>query len=204
MPRKPQQRRSKETVQDIVEAGFIAVAKYGRDGATTRRIADIAGISVGSLYEYFANKDDVFTAMLERYVEEVVGMLEPRVPHLVRMSLRELVIDLLYQFKELMLRNDGLYLECARYAVEGIYEKQFEKVEKLLMELLTHYFMHNPETVRVRDFRATAYIMISGGVLTLNRYLVSPPANLTFEQLAEGLANMVTGYVAEERRQLET
>ena len=53
--RKPRQNRSKVTVDTIIEAGFIAVAANGTSGTTTRHIADIAGVSVGSLYEYFKN-----------------------------------------------------------------------------------------------------------------------------------------------------
>ena len=47
--RKPRQNRSKVTVDTIIEAGFIAVAANGTSGTTTRHIADIAGVSVGSL-----------------------------------------------------------------------------------------------------------------------------------------------------------
>ena len=53
--RKPRQARAKVTVDTIIEAGFIAVALHGPSGTTTRHIAEIAGVSVGSLYEYFKN-----------------------------------------------------------------------------------------------------------------------------------------------------
>ena len=56
MPRKPQQSRAKATVDAILEAGFQAVASHGTQ-ATTRQIAETAGISIGSLYEYFSNKE---------------------------------------------------------------------------------------------------------------------------------------------------
>ena len=54
--RKPRQARAKVTVDTIIEAGFIAVALHGPSGTTTRHIAEIAGVSVGSLYEYFKTK----------------------------------------------------------------------------------------------------------------------------------------------------
>ena len=80
MTRKPQQQRAKATVDAIVEAGFICVADRGAAGTTTRHIADVAGISVGSLYEYFANKEMIFDAMNQRFVADVVAMLQPLVP----------------------------------------------------------------------------------------------------------------------------
>ena len=71
--RKPRQTRSKVTVDTIIEAGFIAVATNGTSGTTTRHIADIAGVSVGSLYEYFKNKEEVlFTLAI--FVPRVVAI----------------------------------------------------------------------------------------------------------------------------------
>ena len=73
--RKPRQTRSKVTVDTIIEAGFIAVATNGTSG-TTRHIADIAGVSVGSLYEYFKNKEEIYDAMAKSFVKEVLDMVK--------------------------------------------------------------------------------------------------------------------------------
>ena len=75
MPRKPLQKRAKVTVETIIEAGFICVAERGANDTTTRQIADKAGISVGSLYEYFSNKEQIYAAMNQRFVDEVVAMI---------------------------------------------------------------------------------------------------------------------------------
>ena len=80
MPRKPKQERSKATYDAIVEAAFICVAERGTAHTTTRHIADTAGIGVGSLYEYFANKEEVYDAMNQRFVAEVVATLTPLTP----------------------------------------------------------------------------------------------------------------------------
>ena len=201
MPRKPKQKRSKETVQAIVQAGFIAIARHGRDGATTRHIADIAGVSVGTLYEYFSNKEEVFAAMLESFVQELVGVLEPRIPDLVRMEIKDVIVDLMYQFKELMERDDGLYLKCAPYTVQVDPKVQLKPLETLLMDIFMQYVIHNPENMQIRDLSTMSYIMMNGAVFTIIRYLIKPPSNISFEQLAAGLGNMVAGYVAEERRE---
>ena len=75
--RKPQQSRSQRTVDAIVSAGFIEAARGGMEGVTTRRIADTAGVGVGSVYEYFENKEAIVTAMNQRMVDELVGRLPP-------------------------------------------------------------------------------------------------------------------------------
>jgi AcrR family transcriptional regulator len=62
----PRQRRSQATVAAIVEAAARILAESGGRGLTTNRIAARAGVSVGSLYQYFPNKHAVLRALLER------------------------------------------------------------------------------------------------------------------------------------------
>jgi AcrR family transcriptional regulator len=66
--KKPIQSRSKQTVEWLLEATARVFRAEGFD-ATTNRIAAAAGVSVGTLYEYFPNKDALLFALAERHVE---------------------------------------------------------------------------------------------------------------------------------------
>ncbi|MEY2934384.1 MAG: hypothetical protein RL033_5133 [Pseudomonadota bacterium] len=55
--KKPLQARSARLVEDILEAAIRVLRKGGARGFTTVRVADEAGVSVGSLYQYFPNKE---------------------------------------------------------------------------------------------------------------------------------------------------
>lgn len=71
-PRKhPRQRRSRETVDAILEAGARVFGEHGFARGSTNRIAEAAGVSVGSLYEYFPNKDAILVALAERRLDEM-------------------------------------------------------------------------------------------------------------------------------------
>lgn len=73
-PRKtPAQSRATVTVQAILEAAADILERHGFEGYTTNEIAARAGVSIGSLYQYFANKDAVTIALIERETE---GMVE--------------------------------------------------------------------------------------------------------------------------------
>ncbi|MBB6551450.1 TetR/AcrR family transcriptional regulator [Nonomuraea rubra] len=70
-PRKqPRQQRSRETVAAILEAAAQLFQRYGYAGTTTNKIAERAGVSIGSLYQYFPNKDSLLVALAEHYLAE--------------------------------------------------------------------------------------------------------------------------------------
>jgi AcrR family transcriptional regulator len=63
--RQPKQERAQQTINAILEAATQVLLREGYERASTNRIAHRAGVSVGSLYQYFRNKDAVFTALLD-------------------------------------------------------------------------------------------------------------------------------------------
>jgi AcrR family transcriptional regulator len=71
--KKPAQIRAGLTVDAILEGAAVILERHGFDGYTTNEIAARAGVSIGSLYQYFPNKDAVTIALIER---ETTGMVD--------------------------------------------------------------------------------------------------------------------------------
>ena len=69
--RKPTQKRSIETKDKIIEAGFELICNDGYHNTDTAKIAKKAGVSTGIVYQYFKNKRDVFLAGLEKYADSI-------------------------------------------------------------------------------------------------------------------------------------
>jgi AcrR family transcriptional regulator len=191
MPRKPQQPRAKATVDAIVEAGLTLLAQEGPKGTSTRRIAEVAGIGVGSLYEYFSDREAVHQAMFKRIVADAVTTIEPLIPKLVRMSIRDAVYELLCQVRELLQKNDNRYLNCVHHSVNLVGKYPIKPLQKVLTELLLQYVMRHPELMRSRNLQTMGYIYIYGGTFTVIRHLSDPAPPITFDELARGLADMV-------------
>ncbi|MGH7899664.1 MAG: TetR/AcrR family transcriptional regulator [Candidatus Binatia bacterium] len=73
-PRKlPRQARSKATVDAIVEACARLLREGGYAALTTNRIADLAGVSIGTLYEFFPGKESIVAALTERHLNRSVA-----------------------------------------------------------------------------------------------------------------------------------
>jgi AcrR family transcriptional regulator len=80
MARKPQtnprkqasQDRSRATVDALIEATARILIREGFDKASTNRIAEVAGVSVGSLYQYFPGKEALVAALVDRHNQKVM------------------------------------------------------------------------------------------------------------------------------------
>lgn len=200
MTRKPKQTRSQNTVETIVQGAFIALAKHGAEGATTRQIAEYAGVGVGSIYEYFENKEAIFCAMGERFSKELVGVIQGATSNVVRLSLRDAVYELIAQTAEFLKKDDELYLRCARESALMEKHVPFGAVYRALADLFVQHAIKHPEILRLNNLQTMSYIFINSGIATMIRYLNHPNPGFSFDDLARGLADMAGHYVEKELR----
>jgi AcrR family transcriptional regulator len=105
-PRKrPIQRRSQALVERVLDEATRIFDLDGYAASTTNRIAEAAGISIGSLYQYFPNKDSILVALAERHVSLASVELERLAQRLHDLQpepdeLATIVVDVLTSFHE--------------------------------------------------------------------------------------------------------
>src|SRR5512138_274921 len=73
--KKPSQQRSERTVDAILEAAAQVFASESYASGTTDRIAERAGVSVGTVYQYFPDKDAILSVLMRRHLEHVTSFL---------------------------------------------------------------------------------------------------------------------------------
>jgi AcrR family transcriptional regulator len=76
MRKSPAQQRSERTIETIFEATAQILDRDGDGGLSTNTIAERAGFSIGTLYQYFPNKDAILIAMVEREKRRIVERVE--------------------------------------------------------------------------------------------------------------------------------
>ncbi|APA95696.1 TetR/AcrR family transcriptional regulator [Nocardia seriolae] len=76
--RQPKQERSTDTRRWILDAAAQVFGEFGYGAGTTNRIAERAGISIGSLYRYFPNKDAILRALMEEHVDAGAALYQER------------------------------------------------------------------------------------------------------------------------------
>jgi AcrR family transcriptional regulator len=89
--RQPKQRRARQTVDTVLDAVVRLLKRDGFDAVTTNRIAEVAGVSIGSVYQYFPDKRAIFVALHQRHIEEIDRMVETKLLEHAASSLDELM-----------------------------------------------------------------------------------------------------------------
>jgi AcrR family transcriptional regulator len=92
--REPKQQRSRKTVEAVLEAVQRVLKRHGAEAITTNRIAEAAGVSIGSLYQYFPDKQAIFMALHDRHVDGVRHVIERTMTDCTRATLEEFTGEL--------------------------------------------------------------------------------------------------------------
>ena len=127
MRKKPQQQRAKIIVENILEATQLCIVEYGLQQVTTPKIAEKSGVSVGSIYQYFENKDEIVQELLSRKSEQLGLALKQIAMSQEGLNLEE-IVPLSIQFGFDMMKADGgFFMEILKswhgYNNSGLFER---------------------------------------------------------------------------------
>lgn len=197
MRKQPMQQRSQQLVEALVEAAGQLIAKDGLDALTTVRVADRAGVSVGSLYQYFSNKEALLAALVARMNRELGEAVNTVAPTLIGADPHTLVRGLLDTAFTFFSGRDGLHMELLRNWYRLDIEQGMRRFEQQMLDLIRGYALVHLRELKLDPTPAQGFILINSVVFTLLRYLSLPRAPLfTREQLVEELTRVVAGAIS--------
>lgn len=197
MRKKPQQQRAKLIVDDILQAAQICIVEQGLMQITTPKIAEKAGVSVGSLYQYFENKEEIIQELLRRKSENLGLALKQMVVTQEQLSIQE-IIPLSIQFGfDVMRAESGFFIEVLKHwhgynhsEAAQILEKHFFEVG---MYLFNRFYRHwDFETLKHKSF-----VIINSTLFTMMRYVSNNSFLISEQQLRDELSNMILAYLAQ-------
>lgn len=197
MRKQPMQQRSQQLVAALVESAGQLIAENGLDALTTVRVAERAGVSVGSLYQYFANKDALLAALVARMNRELGEAVNLAAPTLIGADPHTLVRGLLDTAFRFFSARHGLHTELLRNWYRLDIEQGLRRFEQQMLDLIRGYALVHLRDLRLDPTPAQGFIVINSVVFTLLRYLSLPTSPLfTREQLVDELTRMVAGAIA--------
>jgi AcrR family transcriptional regulator len=89
--RRPKQRRAQQTVDAILDAVVRILKREGFNAVTTNRIAEVAGVSIGSVYQYFPDKQAIFVGLHQRHIDQIDRIGEMRLAEHASSDLDDLI-----------------------------------------------------------------------------------------------------------------
>jgi AcrR family transcriptional regulator len=160
-PRKqPQQERSRALVDAVLDAAARVLVKDGYEGATTNRIAEAAGISVGSLYQYFPNKESIVGRLMDKHSGEMWDVFASGIEAFRDRSLAEAVpavIDAIMTAHRVSPRLHRVLQEQVPRI--GRLAKQRE-MNRRAAEVVAHFLAGHRDETDVTDIETAAFVLV--------------------------------------------
>jgi AcrR family transcriptional regulator len=156
----PKQQRSKSIFEAILGATARVLTTTGFDKSTTNRIAEIAGISIGSLYQYFPNKEALVGALLERQVSNHVEVIEaeisvrPAEEEIVEQLIRAILGDIIKHKELLKVVGSQVFKVGGLNAVIDSRKRIEKTVPRLILE-------NRDKMPNVKNIDQASYVIVS-------------------------------------------
>ncbi|MGV9850727.1 TetR/AcrR family transcriptional regulator [Streptomyces sp. NPDC003442] len=194
-PRKqPRQARAELTRQRILSAAAHVFAEYGYAAGTTNRIAERARISIGSLYQYYPNKDAILAELLIRHLDAGGDAIRSRQDEDEPDSLEEIIRG----FARPVIANHLDDPQLLRVMMEHG-PRSPELLEKIARHerdrvAYTQELLERHPEVRVEDTYVAARLVVSTVELLVHQ-LIAAPDSIDTERLENELVAMITSYL---------
>lgn len=181
MKKRARQQRSQNTIHAILEGASQVLVREGYSKATTNRIAERAGVSIGTLYHYFGNKDEIFHNLLEKTFERMLTLTEECPP-------QSGLNDLLNAYNERLLQvfNDDPELIQALDALRsGPFQEQRNTWREKLIDAFEILLIPHANETTCQDLKVGVRIVVCA-----SEGLASAAAS--FQPSPEGIQEQLT------------
>jgi len=201
-PRKlPRQARSKATVDAIIAASAQVLVAHGYEGATTARVAERAGVSIGSLYQYFPNKEALIAALIERHAGEIVSTMQRALDECANGTLQDGIRAII---------QAGADAHCIHPALHKILTEQVPRVGKLatamntarqIAKMIERFLRAHADELNPARDPALAAIVIETAIESLvHKAVIERRELLADGQIEREVLALIAGYIERPER----
>jgi AcrR family transcriptional regulator len=158
--KRPRQERSEALVDAILDAARAEIVTLGYDQTTTNRIAALAGVSVGSLYQYFPSKDAIVVELMRRYRAKRIELVREKLAPIDVEPLRQVVGSLLTALFDDDASERDLLGALVELVVRSVAHKEFTGYEETLASIVADAIRRAGPRMNVADPELAAYVTV--------------------------------------------
>lgn len=196
LPRKrPKQDRGQATVDALLSATAHILIRYGFDGASTNRIAARAGVSIGSLYQFFPSKEALVAAVQERHVAQMMEALERDLDRLLALPLREAVREM---FRALIAAHGvdpALHRVLMEQSPHVVPRSRAGHLEQRFLSFAQVYLEAHRDRVRPADLPLAAFVVVQVAESMAHAAVLHRPEFLASDAYVNEVTELLVRYL---------
>lgn len=198
-PRKSaSQERSRVTVDALVEATARILVREGFDKASTNRIAEHAGVSVGSLYQYYPSKEALVAAVIDRHNHEIMQVVNAAFAEVASQPIGKAVRRLVAVAIEAHQIDPRLHRVLAEQIPRTGRLADVEAFGRQTYALFRAYLEAHGNELRTVDLGMAAFVSVTSIEALAHTAVLNGPEKLSkeaVEALVEETTRLVVGYL---------
>jgi AcrR family transcriptional regulator len=192
------QGRSRATVDALVDATARILVKEGFDKASTNRIAEKAGVSIGSLYQYFPSKEALVAAVIDRHNQDVMRVVRAALADVATQPVEAAVRRLVAVAIQAHQIDPRLHRVLAEQIPRTGRLKDIETFNREAHALFLAYLESHRDDIRARDLKLAAFLCVSS-IEAISHNAVLHRGEVLSEETTAALVDeatrMVMGYL---------
>lgn len=195
-PRKrPLQERSRATVEVILAATRRILVRDGYQALTTNRVAKEAGVSVGSLYQYFPSREALVLAVMERHVDQMLEALRARLAELRHADLEQAAREMIRGMLDMQRIQPKLHRALLEEVPRIGELRRLQELHSRYQPLVAAWLEEHRELLELEDAGAAAWTLVSAVEGVVGRAILERPEMLESGALERTVLRLVLGYL---------
>lgn len=195
-PRKaPTQARAQATVEAILAATKKVLVTSGYEAASTNRIAEVAGVSIGSLYQYFPSKASLLTALVQRHMSKMMEVLVATAQRGETSSIEEAVRTVIRAVFAAHRVNPKLHRMLIEQMVHLGPDESLDAFESQTQALVEQFLLSHRAELRPKNVKVAARVALLAVRGTTLWTVLRSPEHLDDEAFIDEVTEMVTRYL---------
>lgn len=198
IPRKSaSQKRSRAMVETLLDATARVLTREGYDRASTNRIAAVAGVSVGSLYQYFPNKEALVAALVARHNREILQLIRNALKEVASRDLATAMRALVKAAVDAHLVDSALHRIFAEQVPRMGQLAKIEALQRETFLLIRAYLEERRDEISVRDLDSATFICVTTAEALTHEYVINKPDALVDdrERFIDEVTRLLLGYL---------
>ena len=197
-PRKaPRQSRSLATVKAILDATARILVESGVAAASTNAVAVRAGVSVGSLYQYFPNKDALISALHARHGEQMMAVIQRALTQAMDATLDDALGGLIVATVEAHRVDADLHRVLEQQVGHMDMREHHDEYVGLMGERIVALLTRHRDQITAPDLKLAAFMLINATHGLVHAVVLDRPKGVSLKAATQDIVRMMKGYLTQ-------